>query len=122
MPSRVLVGTDGSATAARAVQRAVEVAAAASASLTILSVGDRSRAENVVSAAAAEHASAGIAIDTVVRDGDPVEELVASAGSGDYDLLVLGNRGMTGLSRLLGSVPGKVMHRLPCDLLIVKTT
>jgi nucleotide-binding universal stress UspA family protein len=46
------------------------------------------------------------------------------ARTGGYDLLVVGNRGMTGVTRFLrlGSVPNKVSHHLPCSLLIVKTT
>jgi nucleotide-binding universal stress UspA family protein len=50
--------------------------------------------------------------------------LVEFARRGGFDLLVTGNRGMTGIARVvrLGSVPTKVMHRLPCNLLVVKTT
>jgi nucleotide-binding universal stress UspA family protein len=49
---------------------------------------------------------------------------VEAARDGGYDLLVVGNRGMTGIARVLrlGAVPNKVMHRLPCNLLVVKTT
>ena len=56
--------------------------------------------------------------------GDAVEALVDAASSGAYDLLVTGNRGMTGVTRFLrlGSVPNKITHQLPCSLLIVKTT
>ena len=40
----------------------------------------------------------------------------------DYDLLVIGNKGMSGPSRLLGSVSNSVTHDLPTDLLLVNTT
>jgi nucleotide-binding universal stress UspA family protein len=66
---------------------------------------------------------AGVPIDTRTVDDDPVTALVDAAADG-YDLLVVGNRGMTGVARFLrlGSVPAKVTHHLPCSLLIVKTT
>ena len=123
MYERILVGTDGSKTAAKAVERAVEVAADTGASLTIFSAGKPAKGEAAVAAEQARHAGAGVAIDVKVVDADPVAALIEEAGAGRYDLLVLGNKGMTGLSRFLtGSVPNKVSHHLPCSLLIVKTT
>jgi nucleotide-binding universal stress UspA family protein len=124
MYSRILVGTDGSATAAKAVDRAVQVAASTGASLTILSAGRPDRAKATVAAEAARLGEAAVAIDTLAVEGDPVEALVGAAADGGYDLLVVGNKGMTGVSRFfrLGSVPNKVTHQLPCNLLIVKTT
>jgi nucleotide-binding universal stress UspA family protein len=120
---KILVGTDGSDTAARAVDRAVEVAAATGATLTILAVASEGRGRSVVDAEAARHGGAGVAIDTRVVDGDPAGTLVDVAESGGYDLLVVGNKGMTGASRfLLGAVPNKVSHHAPCSLLIVRTT
>ena len=124
MARKILVGTDGSRTAAKAVDRAVEVAAASGASLTILSAGRPDKAGAVVEAEAARHATSGVPLDTQVVDDDAVAALVDSAKKGGYDLLVVGNRGMTGVTRFLrlGAVPNKVSHQLPCSLLIVKTT
>jgi nucleotide-binding universal stress UspA family protein len=124
MYSRILVGTDGSTTAARAVDRAVQVAASTGASLTILSAGRPERGTKVVEAEAARHAGSGVAIETKVVDTDPVTALTDEARAGGFDLLVMGNKGMTGVSRFfrLGSVPNKVSHHLPCSLLVVKTT
>lgn len=124
MYERILVGTDGSKTAAKAVDRAVQVAADAGATLTILSAGRAARAGEVVQAEASRHADAGVAIDTKVVEGDAVSALITEARDGRYDLLVLGNKGMTGVTRFfsIGSVPNKVSHHLPCSLLIVKTT
>ena len=122
--NKILVGTDGSPTAAKAVERAVQVAATASASLTIFTAGRADKAEAVVAAESAKHAGSGVAIDTKVVDADPVSALIDEATSGGFDLLVMGNKGMTGVTRFfrLGSVPNKVTHHLPCSLLIVKTT
>lgn len=128
MYAKLLVGTDGSRTAARAVDRAADVAAKAGATLTVLSAGRPDRAQAAVDAEVARLRDAGIgdgvAIDTLVVDDDAVAGLIDTAREGGYDLLVMGNRGMTGVSRFLrlGSVPAKVSHHLPCSLLIVKTT
>lgn len=124
MYAKILVGTDGSKTAAKAVDRAVDVARASGATLTIFTAASHSRGEPVVAAEAHRHADAGVTIDTQVADGEPVGALIEAARAGGYDLLVIGNRGMTGVTRFLrlGSVPNKVSHHLPCSLLIVKTT
>jgi nucleotide-binding universal stress UspA family protein len=124
MFQKILVGTDGSKTAAKAVDRAVQVAAGAKASLTILTASPPERGESIVAAEAARHADAGVAIDTKVVNTDPVSGLIEEATAGGFDLLVMGNKGMTGVTRFfrLGSVPNKVTHHLPCSLLIVKTT
>jgi nucleotide-binding universal stress UspA family protein len=124
MYERILVGSDGSSTAAKAVDRAVEVARTTGASLTILTAARLERGADVVAAESGRHEGAGVSIDTKVVDSDPVSALIEEARDGHFDLLVMGNKGMTGLSRFfrLGSVPNKVSHHLPCSLLIVKTT
>ncbi|MDP1820054.1 MAG: universal stress protein [Acidimicrobiales bacterium] len=123
MYERILVGTDGSKTAAKAVDRAVSVAATAGATLTIFSAAKAAKGEQIVSSEAERHASAGVPILTKVVDTDPVSGLIEEARSGGFDLLVMGNKGMQGITRFMkGSVPNKVAHHLPCSLLIVKTT
>jgi nucleotide-binding universal stress UspA family protein len=123
MYKRILVGTDGSTTAAKAVDRAVELAKVSGASLTILTAGTGERAKEIVDKEAARHADAGVNIETRVDDRDASTALVEVGDDGDYDLLVLGNKGMTGASRFfLGSVPNKVSHHVQRSLLIVRTT
>lgn len=124
MYERILVGTDGSKTAAKAVDRAVQIASSSGASLTILTAARPDRGAKVVEAEVACHADATISIDTKVVDKDPVSALIDEARDGGFDLLVMGNKGMTGVTRFfsIGSVPNKVSHHLPCSLLIVKTT
>lgn len=123
MYSNILVGTDGSKTAAIAVARAVDVARATGAKVTIISVDRAERAGKVVQEEAAKFADTGVAIQTKTIEGDPASALVQEAEDGGYDLLVVGNKGMTGASRFfLGSVPNKVSHHVPCALLIVRTT
>lgn len=123
MYKNILVGTDGSATAAIAVERAVEVAAATGARLTILTVDREERGRKIVDEVAGKHADSGVVIETKVLSGDPASVLVDETEQGGYDLLVVGNKGMTGASRFfLGSVPNKVSHHAPTALLIVRTT
>jgi nucleotide-binding universal stress UspA family protein len=57
-----------------------------------------------------------------VITGEPATEIVAVAGRVGADVVVLGSRGMRGAGRLLESIPNKVSHRAPCDVLIVLTT
>jgi nucleotide-binding universal stress UspA family protein len=119
----ILVGTDGSKTAAVAVSRAVEVAKAVGAKVTIFSVGSAARAGRTVEEEAKKHADSGVTIATETAEGDAAGTIVDRAEKGDVDLLVLGNKGMTGASRFfLGSVPNKVSHHTPVALLIVRTT
>jgi nucleotide-binding universal stress UspA family protein len=47
--------------------------------------------------------------------------LVRIADEQVAQMIVLGNRGMTGARRVLGSVPNRVSHHAPCDVLIVTT-
>lgn len=124
MYEHLLVGTDGSNTAAKAVDRAVAVAATLGARLTILNAGRLDKGAEVVAAAAGRHTDSGVAIDTKVVDADPVAALIEEARDTSVDLLVMGNKGMTGLTRFFkpGAVPNKVTHHLPCSLLLVKTT
>ena len=122
MIHKVLVGTDGSPTATKAVERAVAVAASTKADLTILSVGRDG--ERIAKEAAARHEGARVDIEAKGATGEPATALVEEAERGGYDLLVTGNKGLTGLRRLapVGKVPSKVAHHLPCNLLVVKTT
>ena len=123
MYDKILVGTDGSATAQIAVDRAVEVAVASKAKLIIMSVGKADRAQSVVDAEVNRVSATGVDVETRVASGDASTALVEEAENGGYDLLVVGNKGMTGASRfLLGSVPNKVSHHVPTALLIVRTT
>jgi len=120
---KILVGTDGSVTAALAVDRAVELAKVSGATLTILTAGRGDAAKEVADKEAARHVKTGVSIDTRVDERDAATALVEVADEGDYDLLVVGNKGMTGASRFfLGSVPNKVSHHINRSLLIVRTT
>jgi nucleotide-binding universal stress UspA family protein len=144
----ILVGTDGSDTAHAAVRRSIELAAGLDARLHIVSayepvseprlLGEQVEAPKdvqwainphddvlaLLEAARAEAAAGGVAeVQTFARVGDAADAIVDVAEEQRCDLIVVGNKGMTGAKRfLLGSVPNKVSHHAPCSVLIVRTT
>ena len=62
-------------------------------------------------------------VETFARQGDAADAILDVAEEQRSDLIVVGNKGMTGAKRfLLGSVPNKVSHHAPCSVLIVRTT
>jgi nucleotide-binding universal stress UspA family protein len=68
--------------------------------------------------------TAGVSqIETFARVGDAADAILDVAEEQGTDLIVVGNKGMTGATRfLLGSVPNKVSHHAPCSVLIVRTS
>jgi nucleotide-binding universal stress UspA family protein/nitrite reductase/ring-hydroxylating ferredoxin subunit len=119
---RMLVGTDGSPTATEAVRKAFELALLLRSAVTLLYVGDSIMGSIVLEEAAKTLRLGTTAVDTRVGDGDPAAALSTSAEQEDFGLVVVGNKGMAGARRyLLGSVPNKVAHQTPTDVLIVKT-
>ncbi len=79
---------------------------------------------NAICASAVEDAEReGVAVEPHLVYGDPCDALIDVARKVNADLLVVGNRGMTGVKRfVLGSVPNRISHHAPCSLLIVDTT
>lgn len=115
------IATDGSSTAARAVTRGLAFVEPLGADPTLLAVArseDRGRAV-LDRVASALPEAAGVRRQVAV--GNDVAQTLAAA-TADVDLLVIGNKGMSGPSRLLGSVANRVTHHVPTDLLLVNTT
>jgi nucleotide-binding universal stress UspA family protein len=145
--SRIVVGTDGSDTAAEAVRQAIDLAKLAGAQLSIVSayepvpkrqveqeqheapadvhygIGPRENVNLVLDAAAATARKEGVEAQTHPAEADPADAILDVAEETKADLIVVGNKGMTGARRfLLGSVPNKVSHHAPCSVIIVRTT
>jgi nucleotide-binding universal stress UspA family protein len=145
----IVVGTDGSDTAAVAVAKALEIARITGSTVHVvhacqlLSAGQLATAVNagapafdidglnkgveahggkVVGRVAEQAEQLGIKCETHVLEGDPARAVLDVAEAVGADLVVVGNRGMSGVRRMLGSVPNKVAHHSPCSLLIVDTT
>ncbi|MDP9068243.1 MAG: universal stress protein [Actinomycetota bacterium] len=114
MYKRVLVGTDLSPTAHVATDRAAALASRLGSDLVLVHAG--AGADSLDALADRYGAKA------VAAPGPPAEVLMAQAEAQDADLIVVGSVGMSGARRfLLGSVPNKVSHHAPTDVLIVKT-
>jgi nucleotide-binding universal stress UspA family protein len=145
--TRIVVGTDGSETAAEAVRQAVDLAKLSGAQLNIVSayapvpqrrvegeqlsapadvqyeIGPREDVNLILDAAAAEARKSGVEVQTHPVEADPAEAILNVAEEAGADLIVVGNKGMTGARRfLLGSVPNNVSHHAPCSVIIVRTT
>lgn len=81
----------------------------------------RITAQQVVAAAADRLQSKGITVQTHLPKGEAALSLVAVAEAENAQIIVMGNKGMTGIRRLLGSLPNRVSHQASCDVLIVST-
>jgi nucleotide-binding universal stress UspA family protein len=146
VPTKIVVGTDGSATAERAVHRATALAKAVGAELVIISAFNnraptgvaaagvsidsgwvaaaQDAAETVAKGAADAAMASGVAkVSYQAVAGDPAEALVHVTQEQAADLLVVGSKGMQSTARfLLGPIANKVSRKTPCDLLIVETS
>jgi nucleotide-binding universal stress UspA family protein len=145
--SSIVVGTDGSETASTAVRQATGLARALGARLPIVSayepppgqrlseqaevppelewtVNLRADVLELLAHAQSDARAAGVTeVETFARQGDPADAIIDVAEEQRSDLIVIGNKGMTGAERfLLGSVPNKVSHHAPCSVLIVRTS
>jgi nucleotide-binding universal stress UspA family protein len=143
----IVVGTDGSETATQAVRQAVELAKQINAKVELVSayepvsdqrlreertnvpddlqwmVNPREDVEATLREAAQIAEQAGVEAGRFARQGDPADAILDVAEEQNADLIIVGNKGMTGAKRfLLGSVPNKVSHHAPCSVLIIRTT
>ena len=116
---RILVGTDGSPTAVVAEEVGLALAHALGAEVELAGAGSSDREAGRYSEEAKKRRPE---LTTHAIRGEPSEALSKLAESGRYDLLVLGNKGMTGLRRSLRSVPARVLRQAPTNVLIVHTT
>jgi nucleotide-binding universal stress UspA family protein len=147
MIGSIVVGTDGSETAGEAVRQATELAGALKATVHLVSayepvpegrlrdervqvpddmqwmINPREDVDATLKEAAGEIEKNGLAVETYAREGDPADAILDVAEEQNADLIVVGNKGMTGAKRfLLGSVPNKVSHHAPCSVMIIRTT
>jgi nucleotide-binding universal stress UspA family protein len=145
--NRIVVGTDGSETASEAVRQAVDLAKLSGATLSIVSayspvskgrvqgeqvdapadvqyeIGPREDVNLTLQAAVAEAKKAGVEAQPHPVQDDPAEAILKVAEQTNADLIVVGNKGMSGPRRfLLGSVPNNVSHHAPCSVIIIRTT
>lgn len=144
----IIVGTDGSETAERAVITAAGLAAADGARLVVVTAYEESRsaagdiaadrvpvdirhvltervqAEELAERGRAAAREAGASSVTVqALPGEPGEVLLQAAKDFAADVIVVGSRGLTSHAHfILGSVAATVTHHAPCDVLVAHTT
>lgn len=118
---RILLATDGSATADRAARKAYALANRLDASMTLLFVGHPKTGQLVLGDTATSIGE-GAQVGMVILDGDPAEQIVATADKEGFDLVIVGNKGLAGArAALLGSVPRDVAENAPVDVLVART-
>ena len=144
MGEAIVVGTDGSETAKEAVNEAIRLAKAFDSELHVVSAYKPlrgahvsgapagaakvwqplpdSRVEAILQEAAAAVRLRDVPVKTHTSEEEPADALLSIASQVDAKLIVVGNRGMQGARRVLGSVPNKVAHHASCNVLIVATT
>ena len=147
MFAAIVVGTDGSSTAQEAVRQAGELSRNLGAKVFLVSayepvpagrlreerekvpadlqwmVNPREDVEKTLEECAKTLRAFGVEVETLAREGDPADAILDVAEEKHADLIVVGNKGMTGAKRfLLGSVPNKVSHHAPCSVVIIRTS
>jgi nucleotide-binding universal stress UspA family protein len=136
----VVVGADGSASAAEAVRQAIELLKLTGGRLHIVSAYQSQQiklsggeefarsldsgelADSVLADLSSRARSASVEVQIHGKAGAPADAICEVAAEVGADLIVVGNKGMKGVRRVLGSVPNSVAHQAPCSVLIVATT
>ncbi len=134
MYRRIVVGVDHADTARHAAGRAAELARLTGAVLHLVAAypgsdadlggtsEERRHAEGFLEQVAVVEAAGATEVHTHALPGRPTDVILQVVREVDADLVVVGNKGMHGVRRLLGSVPNDVAHGAPCSVLIVQTT
>jgi nucleotide-binding universal stress UspA family protein len=140
LPNAIVVGTDGSPTAGAVVRRAARLAHATGALVHVVSAyktlagtgrapfapsfaAERADAEEILREAADYVRTEQAQVKTHAIPGDPADALIAVAETEDAGMIVVGDVGMAGKRRyLMGSVPDKISHHAPCNVLILRTS
>ena len=149
MYQEIVVGTDGSGGADIAVDAAIQLAKLTGATLHVVNAHRVPSAHRVSAGQAGVPAAERVTPDDAVRGeaqricdrtierarevgvtavshlvgAEAADAILRVAEEAAADLIVVGNRGMSGVRHLvLGSVPNRLSHHCECSLLIVDTT
>lgn len=136
---RILIPTDGSPNTRAAIEQGLQIAKLMNSEVTALNVLDaaafastsqgyaipdlysylETEGNAAVDEVRKEGERLGVKVSTIVKRGSPAADIIEAAK--DYDLIVIGTLGRTGMSRLLmGSVAEKVVRFAPCPVLVVR--
>ena len=118
---RVLIASDGSATADRAARRGFGLARALDVPVDLVFVGHPATGELIVDDTISAYGE-GVATQARLLEGNPVKRILQTAVAIDADLIVVGNKGMTRTRMLIRtSVPGGVLEGARVDVLLCRT-
>lgn len=135
---RIVVGVDFSPTSERAAAEAADLARATGAVLHLVTatrksstqvvsgggeewvIDDLDRARGRLAALAGTFG--GIEVECAVLDGDAAKAIVAEAARLDANVIVVGNKRVNGVARVLGAVAVDIVRHAPCSVYIAKTT
>lgn len=136
----IVVGGDNSPTARRAIEAAAELAVMSKGALHIVSAYDPKTPSDSHVPAEFRHMNTDGEVEALLQVlsfvaknkgaepvlhpviGDPVSAIISTADKLNADLIVVGNKGMQGARRVLGSVPNSVAHGANCSVAIIDTT
>ncbi|HEV7523926.1 MAG TPA: universal stress protein, partial [Acidimicrobiia bacterium] len=126
---RIVVGVSKADSAKEAARRAIELAQKFGAELHLVVAfegtdtgpqsASRRHAEGMLESIALSYSGKTL---THALPDDPTAAILRVADEVDADLIVVGNKGMRGAARVLGSVPNSIAHKASCSVLIVSTT
>ena len=118
---RILIASDGSATADRAARKGLELAQEINAPVTLVFVGHPATGKLVMEDTVAMYGE-GVDVDIRLQQGNPAELILQTAKEVAADVIVVGNRGLQGAKGfILGSVPESVLDGADVDVLLCRT-
>ena len=136
---KVLVATDGSEHAMKAIRRALELAEREGAKISLMSVAYFSKddfdemppriqeklerqARDALERGRVIFTEKGIRVETILETGVvPANNIIKRAKEGGFDLILLGSTGLTGIERvLMGSTAAKVVAHAPCSVSVIR--
>ncbi len=139
MFKRILLAYDGSDGAGRALLAGIELARLHGAELTVLAVQERlprfsgtidevqeekelanQQYGRLLDGAQAQARAVGVKVKSLMRPGHPAKTILEVAKEGNFDLIMVGHSGLSGVWALLGTTAEKVSRHAPCSVLIVR--
>lgn len=138
MYKKILVALDGSEHSNRALNEAINLSKMAGSEITMIHISPtkssvilssnqnlyeklKNDGENMLAEAKKKAESEGIKVQTLLLEGEVVNQIVTTAKKGDYDLIVVGARGLTELEAImLGSISEGVLKKAPCPVIVTR--
>ena len=136
---KILVPLDGSEHSLNALEKAVQIAKKFDGKITLINVYSvssfrmtpsqvfayvvelRNSGESILAEGEKIVKAEGVQVEIILKEGHIVEEILKTSREGNFDLIVIGARGISKMKEiLLGSVSHGVTTHAPCPVLVVK--